>query len=206
MNKVILCGRLIKDADIRANGDMTIAKFTLAVDRRYKKDEEKKERLGTVLYNLLEGIRILSVLIAPIMPETTKKIAEQLGYTAEDLKFETLAKFGHLTDVKVAKGEVIFPRIDAAKELAAIAKEEEEKKAAREAAKAKEEAPVVEEEKVEEINNQINSKLSDFERKVLKYYVEGYNYIEISQKLEKEPKSVDNALNRIKIKLRNLKN
>lgn len=68
------------------------------------------------------------------------------------------------------------------------------------------EESVLSQEKVEEINSQINSKLSDFERKVLKYYVEGYNYIEISQKLEKEPKSVDNALNRIKIKLRNLKN
>ena len=119
------------------------------------KDEANKPRLAAVLYNLVEALRFVTTLLQAYLPNTTPKIAAQLGYTAEDLKFETLAKFGHLTEVKVAKGEVIFPRIDAAKELAAIAKEEAEKKAAREAAKAKEEAkaaePVAEEEKVAEI-------------------------------------------------------
>ena len=42
MNKVILCGRLSKDPDIRISGDTAIARFTLAVDRKYKKDEERK--------------------------------------------------------------------------------------------------------------------------------------------------------------------
>ena len=43
MNKVILCGRLSKDPDVRTgNNDMVIAKFPLAVDRKYKKDEERK--------------------------------------------------------------------------------------------------------------------------------------------------------------------
>ncbi len=68
------------------------------------------------------------------------------------------------------------------------------------------EESVLSHEKIDEINASINNKLSDFERKVLKFYIEGYNYIEISQKLKKEPKSVDNALNRIKIKLKYLKN
>ena len=60
-------------------------------------------------------------------------------------------------------------------------------------------------EKIAEINTSINEKLSDFERRVLKLYIEGYNYIEISKKLAKDPKSIDNALNRIKIKLKYLK-
>ena len=124
------------------------------------KDEANKPRLAAVLYNLVEALRFVTTLLQAYLPNTTPKIAEQLGYTAEDLKFETLAKFGHLTDVKVAKGEVIFPRIDAAKELAAIAKEEEEKKAAREAAQKKAEEPAVEEEKVEEITYDDFAKLN----------------------------------------------
>ncbi|MBR5873274.1 MAG: methionine--tRNA ligase [Oscillospiraceae bacterium] len=119
------------------------------------KDEANKPRLAAVLYNLVEALRFVTTLLQAYLPNTTPKIAAQLGYTAEDLTYESLAKFCHLAEVKVQKGEVIFPRIDAAKELAAIAKEEAEKKAAREAAKAKEEAkaeePAQEEEKVAEI-------------------------------------------------------
>ena len=119
------------------------------------KDEANNARLATVLYNLVEALRFVTTLLQAYLPNTTPKIAAQLGYGEEDLKYDTLVKFGWLKEVKVQKGEVIFPRIDAAKELAAIAKEEAEKKAAREAAKAKEEAkaaePAVEEEKVSEI-------------------------------------------------------
>ena len=42
MNRVVLCGRLTKDPEIRTSGDMEIAKFSLAVDRRVKKGEERK--------------------------------------------------------------------------------------------------------------------------------------------------------------------
>ncbi|MBR5806624.1 MAG: methionine--tRNA ligase subunit beta, partial [Oscillospiraceae bacterium] len=100
------------------------------------------------------ALRFVTTLLQAYLPNTTPRIAAQLGYTSEDLTYESLAKFGHLGEVKVQKGEVIFPRIDAAKELAAIAKEEAEKKAAREAAKAKEEAKAeepAEEEKIAEI-------------------------------------------------------
>ena len=47
--------------------------------------------------------------------------------------------------------------------------------------------------------------LSSFEKKVLHLYIKGLNYIEIAQKLKKQPKSIDNALGRIKIKLRVLR-
>ena len=60
-------------------------------------------------------------------------------------------------------------------------------------------------EKLREINQQINKDLSLFEKKVLHFYVKGLNYVEIAKLLKKEPKSIDNALSRIKIKLRNLK-
>ena len=68
------------------------------------------------------------------------------------------------------------------------------------------EQSMVSSEKVGEILQGVNNKLSSFEKSVLKIYIEGYNYIEIAKKLKKEPKRIDNALNRIKIKLKYLRN
>lgn len=56
-------------------------------------------------------------------------------------------------------------------------------------------------EKINEVDNYVNSLLSNYEKKVLRYYVKGLNYVEIAGILKKEPKSIDNALRRIKIKL-----
>jgi RNA polymerase sporulation-specific sigma factor len=67
------------------------------------------------------------------------------------------------------------------------------------------EESMLSQEKVDEILHEVNNKLSAFEKSVLKIYVDGYNYVEIAQKLKKEPKSIDNALNRIKIKLKYLR-
>lgn len=60
-------------------------------------------------------------------------------------------------------------------------------------------------EKINEVDSYINKLLSSYEKKVLSYYVKGLNYVEIAKILKKEPKSIDNALRRIKIKLRVLK-
>lgn len=60
-------------------------------------------------------------------------------------------------------------------------------------------------EKICEINKFVEKILSSFEKRVLHLFVSGLNYVEIAKKLKKEPKSIDNALCRIKIKLRNLK-
>ncbi len=60
-------------------------------------------------------------------------------------------------------------------------------------------------EKLGEVDTHINNLLSGFEKKVLHLYIKGLNYIEIAQKLKKEPKSIYNALGRIKIKLRVLR-
>ena len=94
------------------------------------KDESQKERLGTVLYNLLEGIRILSVLIAPIMPEAALKIAEQLGI--EPATFDSIQDFGGLEAGKkvIEKAVPLFSRIDGDKLIAELqSKKEAEKKA-----------------------------------------------------------------------------
>ncbi len=60
-------------------------------------------------------------------------------------------------------------------------------------------------EKLSEVDSYVNELLSSFEKKVLHLYIKGLNYIEIAQKLKKQPKSIDNALGRIKIKLRVLR-
>ncbi|MBR5180063.1 MAG: methionine--tRNA ligase [Lachnospiraceae bacterium] len=82
------------------------------------KDETKKARLATVLYNLLESIRITSSLLSPYMPTTMPKVWEQIGATAADVTYENDKKFGVLpVNVTVHKGEIIFPRIDVDKEI-----------------------------------------------------------------------------------------
>ncbi|MFV9568624.1 methionine--tRNA ligase [Thermoanaerobacter mathranii] len=92
------------------------------------KDESKKERLGTVLYNLTEALRFIAVLISPFMPNTPKKIFEQLGIEENLTTWESL-KFGLLKEgTKVKRGEIIFPRIDVKKELAAIEEKAKEEK------------------------------------------------------------------------------
>lgn len=82
------------------------------------KDESNKPRLAQVLYNLLEAIRIVATLLNPFMPSTMPKVFEQIGATDADVTYENAGKFGVLpVTVTVHKGEVLFPRIDAEKEI-----------------------------------------------------------------------------------------
>ena len=91
------------------------------------KDEAKRARLATVMYNLLEALRICTQLLTPFMPESTAKAADQLGVPAGLRTWEAAGKWGVLpADVKVQKGETLFPRIDMNKELAELEKLEEE--------------------------------------------------------------------------------
>ncbi len=81
------------------------------------KDESKKARLATVLYNLLDTIRIAATLLSAFMPSTMPKVFEQIG-AAEYAKYDDADKFGVLPlDVTVHRGEAIFPRIDVDKEI-----------------------------------------------------------------------------------------
>lgn len=75
------------------------------------KDDNKKARLGTVLYNLIESLRIVSTLLSAFLPDTSKKINEQLN--VELTTWNSIAAFdGTRAGTRVNKGEVIFPRID----------------------------------------------------------------------------------------------
>ena len=75
------------------------------------KDEDKKDRLKTVLYNLLESIRICSVLLQPFMPETSEKIFKQLNTTISD--YDSINEFGALEQGKTLNEPThLFDRID----------------------------------------------------------------------------------------------
>lgn len=83
------------------------------------KDEAQKARLGTVLYNLLEGIRYLAVLLTPYMPDTASAIFEQLGTDVRD--YDSLKVFGGLkVGETVGTATPLFSRIDAEKLIAEL--------------------------------------------------------------------------------------
>ncbi len=93
------------------------------------KDEGKKGRLATVLYNLAEAARIISVLIAPVMTKTPAKIQAALGVPGELATLESIRHFGGIRPGSVVKKmELLFPRIDIEAELAAQEAEKEMKK------------------------------------------------------------------------------
>ena len=84
------------------------------------KDESTKDRLDTVLHNLAEAIRIVSVLIYPFMHTTSAKIRKQLGIWYADVVWEDAFVFDMMGGEKVKKGDAIFPRLDIEKELEAL--------------------------------------------------------------------------------------
>ena len=105
------------------------------------KDEAKKERLGTVLYNLLEAIRWGAVMLTPFIPATCEEILSQLGTDKRDYdSIGTADKFcGMVAGNSVCDSKVMFARIDEAKMLSELEAEMEAKRlAAEKAEKAKE--------------------------------------------------------------------
>ena len=101
------------------------------------KDENKKARLGTVLYNLLEAIRYIAILLTPFMPQTAEKIFEQMNCDIKD--YDSMNTFGALkAGTKVNEAQALFARIDSEKMLAEIAQKQEEAAKKEEAAKPKE--------------------------------------------------------------------
>ena len=82
------------------------------------KDENKKARLASVLYNLLEAIRVSTTLLSCFMPSTMPKVWEQIGADENLITYENAGKTGVLpADVTVKKGAALFPRIDVDKEI-----------------------------------------------------------------------------------------
>jgi methionyl-tRNA synthetase len=96
------------------------------------KDEDKKDRLATVLYNLIEGINIGASLLEPFMPDTSKKILEQIH--AVPRAFDDMTEFGKYTSGNkvTEKPEILFARMDIkevmekVEEIQAAQKEEKE--------------------------------------------------------------------------------
>ena len=85
------------------------------------RDESKKARLATVMYNLLEALRVSLVLLTPFMPESCEKAFAQIGAEGEARSWDKAGEYGVLpADVKVHKGETLFPRLDLDKTLAEL--------------------------------------------------------------------------------------
>lgn len=82
------------------------------------RDESKRARLASVLYNLLEAIRVSTTLLSCFMPSTMPKVWEQIGADESLVTYENAGKYGVLpADVTVKKGPALFPRIDVDKEI-----------------------------------------------------------------------------------------
>ena len=83
------------------------------------KDEANKTRLNTVLYNLLEGIRIGAVLMSPFMPATSDKVFAQIN--TKETSYDSIQTFGNYECNKVTENpEPLFARLDPEKTLAEI--------------------------------------------------------------------------------------
>ena len=122
------------------------------------KNEEDRERLGTVLYHLLESLRYLGVLLRPFLPETGDQILAILGVPEEQQTLESLEHFGALEPGRVTgEAKALFARLDEKKLMEEIRAEQEAKEAA--AAKAAKQEP---EKTVPEIG------IEDFEKVQLK--------------------------------------
>ena len=94
------------------------------------KDEAKKTRLATVMYNLLEALRVSLVMLTPFIPESCAKAFAQIGADESLRTWDSALTYGALpNDAEVHKGETLFPRIDAAKMLEELEKAEQAAKA-----------------------------------------------------------------------------
>ena len=83
------------------------------------KDESKQERLGTVLYNLLESIRFAAIMLESFLPDTAKKILQQLN--VENGGIESLQQFGAMeAGTQLGEAQILFARLDMEKKLAEI--------------------------------------------------------------------------------------
>lgn len=116
------------------------------------KDEDKQDRLATVLYNLIEGINIGASLIEPFMPETSKKILEQIHGTAR--AFDDMTEFGkYPSGNKVTeKPEILFARMDVNEVMEKVAEIEAAQKAE------------VAEEKYPEVEKKPEISIEDFDK------------------------------------------
>ena len=121
----------------------------------------EKEKLATVLYNMAEAIRIATILLTPVMPNTPAKVFAQLGIDAQtELHgWDALAYGGIKAGTVINRGEPIFPRLELEKDEAPK-EEKKEKKAKEKQQKKEEKAEVKEEKKAEAVEGVIT--IDDF--------------------------------------------
>ncbi len=165
------------------------------------KDDAKRERLGTVMYNLAECLRFVGVLLRPYLTATAPRMFEQLGVQDEALTtLESLA-FGKLPGgTKVQKGEALFPRIDVQKELESIAAETAAAQAAaQKAAEEKSATAVKEQEKAPEKKAEPDYiDFSDFEKVQMRAcLVKNCEFVKKSEKLLKFTLDMGNGEERV---------
>ena len=92
-------------------------------------DESKRARLATVMYNLLEALRVSLIMLKPFIPASCEKAFAQIGADENSTAWENVCVYGALpATVSVHKGETLFPRIDMAKALEELEKLHAEKK------------------------------------------------------------------------------
>jgi methionyl-tRNA synthetase len=84
------------------------------------KDTVVRDRLNTVLFNLAEALRIISILILPFMHNTSEEIRRQLGLEDIEALWDDAKRFGSIGQTTVTKGRALFPRIEIEKELAEL--------------------------------------------------------------------------------------
>ena len=93
------------------------------------RDESKRARLATVMYNLLEALRVSLIMLKPFIPASCEKAFAQIGADENSTAWENVCVYGVLpATVSVHKGETLFPRIDMAKALEELEKLHAEKK------------------------------------------------------------------------------
>ena len=93
------------------------------------RDESKRARLATVMYNLLEALRVSLIMLKPFIPASCEKAFAQIGADENSTAWENVCVYGALpATVSVHKGETLFPRIDMAKALEELEKLHVEKK------------------------------------------------------------------------------
>ncbi|MBR0352060.1 MAG: methionine--tRNA ligase [Oscillospiraceae bacterium] len=86
------------------------------------KDEANRPRLAKVMYNLVEALRVSLISLTPFMPDSCSKALDQLGVPWGARKWDTIVYGSMPEGAIIRKGETLFPRLDAAKELAELEK------------------------------------------------------------------------------------
>ena len=84
------------------------------------KDEARKDELDTVMRNLAECLRIVSILIVPFMHTTSERMRDQLGISEVPVVWEDAFEFYQMEGAEAHKGDQLFPRLDIDKELEAL--------------------------------------------------------------------------------------